>query len=334
MTDKKIAMLAERVAHGHELTRDEALWIARDEVALTDLMAAASTLMRDYTAGEIEFCSIVNARSGLCPNDCAFCAQSAHHDTDIASYGLLDPDQIVTAAQDAAASGACRFGIVTSGPAVDDEGDFERVLDAVQRIAALGVLRVCASLGTLTVERARRLKASGLSRYHHNLETSRAFYPRICTTQDYETKIETLRAARAAGIEVCSGGIFGLGETWADRVEMAISLREIGVDSVPINFLLPVPGTRLGDRAKLSPEEALRIVAVYRFMFPRTTVKVCGGRESVLGERQPEMFRAGANGAMIGNYLTAPGRPPAEDLEMAAALGLRVRIRATTGEQA
>jgi biotin synthase len=223
---------------------------------------------------------------------------------------------------------------VTSGPAVDDETDFARVLDAVRRVAALGTLEVCASLGLLAAEQARRLKAAGLTRYHHNLETSRAFYPRICTTQGYEPKVETLRAARAAGLEVCSGGIFGLGEKWGDRVDMALELRGVGVDSVAVNFLIPVAGTRLEGRPTLAPDEALRIVAVYRFLFPRSRARVCGGREVVLRDRQLEMFAAGSDSAIIGNYLTTLGRPPQEDLEMVSALGLRVRTHAAKQERA
>jgi len=334
MTRDEILRLADRVAEGRDLSRDEALALAGDSTALDDLMACAGALAGQFGGGEIEFCSVVNARSGLCPNDCAFCAQSAHHDTGAPVHDLLGADEIVAAAREAAASGACRFSIVTSGPAVEDEADFEHILDAVGRIAALGTLRVCASLGTLTADRARRLKAAGLTRYHHNLETSRSFYPRICTTQDYEAKVGTLRAARAAGLEVCSGGIFGLGETWGDRLDMAFELRGVGVDSVAINFLIPVPGTPLEDRPKLTPEEALRIIAVYRFVFPRQSVRVCGGREVVLGDRQPDMFRAGGDGAIIGNYLTTLGRAPEEDRQMAAALGLRVRTRAMTREQA
>ncbi len=329
MKRDEIFRLADRVADGHQLTRDEALRLAcdtsRNGAALDDLMAGGAALVRRFRGDEVEFCSIVNARSGLCPNDCAFCAQSAHHDTGAPTYGLLETAEIVAAAREGAASGACRFSIVTSGSAVEDEADFERILDTIGEIAALGTLDVCASLGTLTPENARRLKAAGLSRYHHNLETSKEFYPRICTTQDYNAKLETLRAARAAGLEVCSGGIFGLGETWDDRVAMAIALREIGIDSVAINFLIPVSGTPLEARKRLAAAEALRIIALYRFILPHGSIRICGGREAILDDRQPGIFFAGADGAMIGNYLTTPGRSPREDLEMVAALGLSVR---------
>ncbi len=331
MTRDQILTLADRAAEGRWLTREQALTLASD-AALGDLVAGASALTRPFTGGQIEFCSIVNARAGRCPNDCAFCAQSAHYDTGAPIYELIGTDALVAAAREAAAVGACRFSIVTSGPSMDDEGEFEQICQAiavVSRIAAPGALSVCASLGTLTLEHARRLKAAGLSRYHHNLETSARYYPEICTTQVFCEKLETLRAARAAGLEVCSGGVFGLGETWDDRVDMAMSLHEIGVDSVAVNFLIPIPGTPLEGRATLSPDEALRIIAVTRFIFPRTSLRVCGGREAILDDRQHEMFAAGADATMIGNYLTTFGRPPEDDVEMVAALGLTVRTRAT-----
>jgi biotin synthase len=332
MTRDEVLTLAERIADGHETSPAEAIALASDDTALADLMAGAAVLVQSFAGGEVEFCSIVNARSGRCPGDCAFCAQSTRYDTGAPVYGLLDADAIVAAAHAAAASGAARFGIVTSGPAVDDEADFERICEAVQRVAALGTLGVCASLGTLTPEAVRRLKAAGLTRYHHNLETSEAFYPRICTTQSYAAKLDTLHAARDAGLELCSGGIFGLGETWRDRIDMAMTLREIGVDSLPVNFLVPIPGTPLQARDRLTAAEALRIIALCRFILPRTAIKVCGGREAILDERQPELFSAGATGAMLGNYLTTPGRPPDEDLAMVAVLGLTVRSHAPAQE--
>jgi biotin synthase len=329
----EVLALAERVAGGHETTCGEALRLASDETALDDLVAGAAMLVERFSGREVEFCSIINAKSGLCPNDCTFCAQSVHYLTGAPVYELLGVERIVEAVRSAAASGASRFSIVTSGAAVD-EAEFARVVVAVRALAALGTLGVCASLGALTPERARRLRAAGLTRYHHNVETSEGFYPEVCSTQPYAARLDTLRAARDAGLEVCSGGIFGLGETWADRVDMAMTLRELGVDSVSINFLMPVGGTPLEAHEVLSAGEALRIVAVYRFVFPRTTIRACGGREAALGERQAELFRAGADATMIGNYLTRPGRPPEEDLEMVTALGLRVRRYANAEEVA
>jgi len=328
MTRDQVQELAERTAEGRRLTREQALTLASD-ATLDDLVAGARSLTRRFMGGQVEFCSIVNARSGRCPNDCAFCAQSVHYDTAAPIYDLIGTDALVAAARQAGAVGACRFSIVTSGPSVNDERDFEQICQAIRMIAAIRGIGEIAAPGTLTLEHARRLKAAGLIRYHHNLETSARYYPEICTTQDYTEKLETLRAARATGLEVCSGGVFGLGETWDDRVDMAMALRKLGVDSVAVNFLVPIPGTPIEGRARLSPDEALRIIAVYRFIFPRTSIRVCGGREAILDDRQPEMFAAGADGAMIGNYLTTLGRPPEEDVAMVAALGLTVRAHAT-----
>ncbi|MBN1918842.1 MAG: biotin synthase BioB [Verrucomicrobia bacterium] len=324
MDRDEVLALAGQVAGGHETTCGEALRLASDETSLDDLTAGAARLVERFGGRTVEFCAIVNAKSGFCPNDCTFCAQSVHYSTDTPVYELMDTAHLVEAARAAAASGASRFGIVTSGVALD-EADFDRLIEAVRALIALGVVGVCASLGALTSERARRLRAAGLVRYHHNVETSEGFYPEICTTQRHATKLDTLETAKAAGLEVCSGGIFGLGETWADRVDMAMTLRELGVVSAPLNFLMPIAGTPLERQAMLTADEALRIIAVYRFILPRTTIRVCGGRDAVLGARQAEMYAAGADAAMTGNYLTRPGHRPEEDLAMVAALGLGVR---------
>jgi biotin synthase len=329
----EIQRLVERVLGGGELTGDEALRLAEGDSPLEELAAGALMLREAYAGRTVEFCSIVNARSGRCPNDCTFCAQSAGYETGAPVHGLLDAGEIVAAARDAAACGASRFSVVTSGRALGD-ADFERACEAVAAVAALGTVGACASLGLLTAERARRLKAAGLTRYHHNLETSERFYPQVCTTQPYAAKLETLRAARASGLEVCSGGIFGLGESWADRIDIAMALRGLNVASVPVNFLVPIAGTPLEAEPMLPAEEALRIIAVLRFLLPRTSVRICGGREAVLGERQDEIFSTGADAAMIGNYLTTLGRPPEDDLAMADALGLTVRMHDTATERA
>jgi biotin synthase len=188
-------------------------------------------------------------------------------------------------------------------------------------------LNPCASLGILDQERAARLKQAGLYRYHHNLETARSFYPRVCTTQDYAKKVQTVKLVKAAGLKSCSGGIFGLGEEWPHRVEMALSLRKLAVDAVPINFLNAVPGTPLAKEAAIPAMEALQIIAIYRFLLPDVEIKVCGGRERILGELQPLMYLAGADGTMVGNYLTTSGRPAAEDEAMVERLGLKIKAR-------
>jgi biotin synthase len=268
-------------------------------------------------------CGIVNAKSGRCPEDCAFCAQSAHHQTDTPIYGLVETDDLVRAAAAGASLHANRFGIVTSGTGIDEGPELDRICAAVARIAADGQLSPCASLGIMSESALKQLRESGLRGYHHNLETSRSFYPQICGTHDYDDDVATVAAAKRLGLMTCSGGIFGLGETRAQRVELAMTLRDLDVDSVPINFLVPVPGTRLQDAAPLDPLECLTTIAAYRFMLPHATVKVCAGRERNLRDLSSWIFYAGANGMMVGNYLTTTGRDPALDLAMIRVLGLR-----------
>ena len=223
-------------------------------------------------------------------------------------------------------SGADRFGIVTSGEsACRNQRDFEAICAAAKEIQASGCVNACVSIGKLAPGDVEKLGAAGVRRIHHNLETSGRFFPEICTTHSHADRVDTVRNVKAAGIETCCGGIFGLGETWEDRVDMALELRGLGVDSVPINFLNPVPGTPLGGRPLLPPTEALRIIALYRFLLPDKEIKVCGGREMTLRDLQSWMFRAGASGTMIGDYLTTKGRSPADDLRMIADLGLTQR---------
>ena len=320
----EVQQLADRVIGGEKLGAAAALWLARRGAGeIYDIFCAADRIRRHYRGDGVSFCSVVNARSGLCPMDCAFCAQSGKHGGAAEVYALVEEGLAVKAARAARAFKVSGFGIVTSGPRLCEK-DFASVLGMVRKIKRTG-LRPCASLGLLDVARAKRLKRAGLWRYHHNLETAASFYPRVCTTQKYGKKLATVRAAKAAGLKACCGGIFGLGESWAQRVEMAMSLRKSDVDAVPVNFLNPVRGTPHGKRRLLPPLEALKIISVYRFLLPEKELKVCGGREVVLGEFQPLMYLAGADGTMVGNYLTTTGRPAAEDLEMVRKLGLKVR---------
>jgi biotin synthase len=200
--------------------------------------------------------------------------------------------------------------------------ELDSLLECVREVAPHGNVKICCSLGQLDEGRAKRLKEAGVVRYHHNLESSRAFYRNVSKTIRYEDRLATVRAAKSAGLEICCGGIFGLGESWEDRVELATTIRDLGVDSAPLNFLRPVEGTPLETAMPLSPREALRIIALFRLMLPDKSIKVCGGREFVLRDMQSLMFYAGANGAILGNYLTTVGRPAEEDLRMAADLGL------------
>ncbi len=284
------------------------------------VFALASELRTQYRGNRVDLCSIINAKSGRCPEDCKYCAQSIHYQTGAESYGLLDRERILEQAREAKKWGAKRFCIVTSGKRPSPK-ELERIADCIASIKELGLLP-CATLGILTEDDLRLLKEAGLNRYHHNLETSRSFFTEICSTHSYDEKLKTIEAVKELGLSLCSGGIFGLGETWQQRMEMARELKRIGPDSVPINFLIPIKGTPLGSRPKLNPVEALRVVALFRIVLPDAEVRVCGGRLQVLGEFNSMIFMAGADGLLVGNYLTQPGRVVEDDLRIIRAQGL------------
>jgi len=317
-----LGSIADRVASGEKLGREHALWIAA-AADFEELLYRAARLRERFCGNVVRLCSIINAKSGACAEDCKFCAQSARYHTSAPVHPMVSRADVTEAAESAAARGADSFGIVTSGEsACKNRKDFNAVCEAAGAVAESGRIDPCVSIGSLRPADATRLKAAGVNRIHHNLETSERFYPEVCTTHSHAERVETVKNAKAAGLQVCCGGIFGLGETWEDRVDLALQLRELGVDAVPVNFLNPIPGTPLGGRALLPAREALRIVALYRFILPDREIKVCGGREVVLRDLQSWMFRAGASGTMLGNYLTTRGRSPEDDLQMLADLGL------------
>ncbi len=290
-----------------------------------DIISSADRVRRFFKGNEINLCSIINAKSGLCPEDCAFCSQSVHYETDVKTHPMVEHQKIVEAAKNAVENGAREFSIVTSGTSVSKDNDLAILIKALQEMRNETSLERCASLGIMKTETLQKLKDAGLESYHHNLETARSFFPNICTTHDYEDDVNTLRTAKKLGFHTCCGGVFGLGESREQRVELAMTLRELDVDSVPINFLNPRPGTPLENANNLTPIECLKIIALYRFMLPKKDIIVCGGRGVNLRDMQSLIFAAGANGMMIGNYLTTAGRPPEEDLRMIRDLGLRPR---------
>jgi len=295
------------------------------DAALWRLLDVTEGVRRRFKGDGIRLCSIVNAKSGLCSEDCSFCAQSRRSAAEILKYPLLPTEEIFRAAAEASARGAREFSIVASGLAMRNREELARVGDAVERIRKELGLETCVSLGTLPAADVAYLLSRGLRSVHHNLETSRSFFPKVCTTHDYEEDVAAVRAAKAAGAWVCCGGIFGLGESLQDRVELALTLRELAVDSIPVNFLNPVPGTPLSGRRDLAPMECLRIIAMLRLTNPTREIIVCGGREVNLRDLQALMFAAGATGTMAGNYLTTEGRPAEEDLRMLRDLGLTPR---------
>jgi len=285
-----------------------------------EIMAAATRMRQRYFGDKVIMCSILNARSGACPEDCRFCAQSTRHKTGIEIFGLRSPEQIVRAYKSASVLPITHFGVVTSGGLLDRKG-IEQVCKSVRSHRMKG-LEWCASLGSLTVEQFRQLKKAGLKRYHHNLETAESFFPQVCTTHTYAGRIRTLRAAAKAGLEICSGGILGMGETFKQRVEFAFTLKREKVDSIPLNFLVPIKGTPLGHMAPMKPLDILRSVAMFRMTNPEAEIKVCAGRIH-LRDIQSMVFYAGATGIMIGNLLTIAGRDVKQDLQMLEDLELR-----------
>ncbi|MRR15424.1 MAG: biotin synthase BioB [Deltaproteobacteria bacterium] len=317
-----IEKLKNRALRGEGISAAEALELFIEGSADPHRVFAAATEIREHFKGKaIILCAITNAKSGKCSEDCKFCAQSSHYATDVPSYPLKPAGQILAEANQAKKDGAEFFGIVTSGKRVKAQKEWGSIVKAVAGMNKIGI-RPCASLGILDAARARDLAAAGLFRYHHNLETARSYFKNICTTHDYEEDVETIRAARAAGLSVCAGTLIGMGEGVTHRIELAETLRELDVDSVPINILNPIKGTPLDCVHPLAPMEILMTIAVYRFMLPDKDIKLCGGKEKNLRQLLPLGIIAGANSLMTGNYLTTTGRISELDHEMIRDLGL------------
>jgi biotin synthase len=323
--DKLVFDLARRVLDGAALTRDEALSLTRDSAPLEDVLHGANRIRAAFRGDEISFCSIVNVKASACGEDCAFCAQSARHQTGAPVYPLMDETAVSDAARQARDSGSSELGLVAAWRGLKaGTKALDQVCRGLATVREAGV-EPHGSLGFLDDDSARTLAAAGCVEYNHNLETSERFFPKICTTHQWRDRLATVLRARAAGMKVCSGGIFGLGEAWEDRVDLALALCDVAPDTVPINFLHPVDGTPLAGRPLMAPREALRIIALFRYMLPRADIKTCGGRELVLRDLQSWMFHAGASSTMLGNYLTTTGRKPADDLRMIEDLGFKVR---------
>jgi biotin synthase len=287
-------------------------------------LAEAGRVRERRCGRQVSFCVIINAKSGMCSEDCAFCSQSARAASQVPHYPLLSREELVDAAEQAAAAGASRFSLVTAGRGLLSSRDQSAFLGAVAAIKAAVPIRVCASLGIVDRGFLGELKAAGLYRFHHNLESAESFFPSICTTHSFAERVATIEAAKAAGLSVCAGGIFGLGETLAQRWEMAQALKNLSVDAIPLNFLHPLPGTPLAQRPMLAPLEALKIVMAFRLFFPERSLIICGGRQMTLRSLAPLLFAAGADALMTGDYLTTKGRMPDEDRQMLADLGLEL----------
>lgn len=272
----------------------------------------------------VNLCSIVNAKSGMCTEDCKFCAQSAHNDATAECYKLMDAATIVDKGKIAQQNKASRFSIVTSGVAVNEEAELQSLENTISRLSNELTANPCASLGNVSKDTLRRLKAAGLTRYHCNLETAQSFYPEICSTRPWQDAANTVQAAKEIGLAVCSGGLFGLGESLQQRAELLENIRQLDVDSVPLNFFYPVKGTRVDIEEPIRPLDCLKVVAVARLMMPDKEIRICGGREFNLGDLQSWTLICGADGLMVGGYLTTRGRAVEDDLKMIRDAGFSV----------
>jgi biotin synthase len=301
---------------------------------LRELLRRADEVRTAAFGAEIGLCAIISAKSGRCSEDCHFCAQSCRATGDVLVHSLLPGPQLTDAGRRAEESGASAFSMVTAGRRLGGESEYVQLTDALESLRARTTVLRCASLGLIGESQLQRLRKAGLQRYHCNLEAPPSFFPRICTTHTLDEKLRTIAAARSAGLSVCSGGIFGMGETPEQRVELACMLGRLEVDAVPINFLDPRPGTPLAGAPLLSLEECLATIAVFRLMLPEAEIIIMGGREVQLRNMQSEMFRAGASGTLVGNYLTTRGSGAADTLALIEKHGFSLRRHRQAGRVA
>ena len=324
MRKELIDGMIEIALKGQSISSDKALQLESFTHEELDYLFIGTDRIRDKFKGEdVKICSIVNAKSGRCVEDCSFCAQSSSFQTDAPETELMSVEEMVAAAKEAEAFGANEFSIVASGTKMDDRKELDKVIAAVRRIKAETKLETCCSLGLMELDDLKELKAAGLDRCHHNLETAASFFNNIVTTHTYEDEVKAVQNAKEAGLQVCVGGIFGMGETFAQRVELAFSIRDLGTQSLPINFLKPIDGTGLDHLETIEYYDALKTIALLRLVLPKIDLFVCGGREEVMTDKQEQLFSAGANGILGGNYLTTKGQDPKRDIEMIQSLGLR-----------
>lgn len=309
--------LAKQTIEGLNITHSQTVELleTKESPDIMDLLCSANRIRHHFKSNKVVLCGIINAKSGRCSENCSFCSQSVHHCSKVEEYPLLSSDAIVDKAKQIASIQAIRVGIVTSGKSIHSEKEINILCDALRKMKTNVAINRCASLGTLSEETLTKLKDAGLESFHHNLETAESFFSEICTTHTYQDRIKTVRAAKKVGLKVCCGGLFGLGETNQQRVELAFALKDLDVDMIPLNFLVAHPGTPAEKNPPLHPMEILKIIAMFRFVLPKKDIRVCGGRETNLHGLQPLIYMAGANGSMVGNYLTVDGRDYKEDLQ-------------------
>lgn len=312
--------IVKEIKEGRRLTREDSLEFLLQE-ELEDLCKGADELRRYFKGQKANLCTIVNGKSGKCGENCKFCAQSAHNAAGAEVYDFLEPETILKDCMEQEKKGVDRYSVVTAGKGLSGQ-DFEKALEAYRKMSQQCKIGLCASHGILSDLQFQQLFESGVERYHCNLETSRRFFPEICTTHTYEDKIRNIKRAKEAGMEICSGGIFGMGETWQDRIDMALDLSELGVVSIPLNILMPIPGTPLEKQKRLQDEDVLRIAAIFRFLNPEADIRMAGGRV-LMKDAGRKVFLSGANAAITGDMLTTTGSRTKEDQQMLRDLGYK-----------
>jgi len=324
----RIARLARQVMEGGPLSRSDAEWLFSLErpADIFDLLAWANRLREHFKGNQIHLCSILNAKAGGCPEDCRFCAQSARYSAESPRHTWLDSETLMAAAREAHSHGIGTLDLVAAWKGLHEGALLDEICQSLEQVARSGLVRPDASLGLIPSQTvADRLKRAGVVSYNHNLETSRRFFPRICSTHAYDDRVQTIRFLQQAGIRICSGGLIGMGETREDRCDLAFALKELEVDIVPINVLNPIPGTPFANVAPVPPLEILQTIACFRFILPRQDILIAGGRSVNLRDLQGLVFMAGASALMVGNYLTTAGNPVEKDLQMLKDLGLEPR---------
>lgn len=313
-----------KVLDGKEISREDALYLLQRETQndILELIRSAGEITKHFHGRRAGLCSIINAKSGLCAEDCLFCAQSVRFKTNVRRYPLINPTVICEKAEQASARGSHEFCIVTSGASLT-EREFGELLDIVSAVRAHASIQIDVSVGFLSFERAERLKKAGVTRVNHNIQSSSQFYSRIVTTHSYDDRLATLGALERAGLEICCGVILGLGETLTDRIDAALKIRKFRPACVPINLLDPRPGTPLAQSSPLEPSEIIKTIATYRFMLPETSLRLAGGRQVQLGSFQRQALEAGINGLIMGEYLTTKGSSIFEDFALLAEAGFK-----------
>lgn len=316
-----IKALYNRVIGGYLITREEALFLYKED--LEDLTRYADMIRDHFCGNQFDMCTIINGKSGLCSENCKFCAQSSHYNTGSKVYSLLSEEEILADAKKNADQGVMRYSIVTAGRSLSD-GEVDRMCQIIRRIKEEVHISVCVSFGLLKEDQFRRLKEAGAERAHNNLEASENFFPSVCTSHSFSDKVQAIRAAQAAGMDVCSGGIMGLGEGIEDRIDMALSLRDLGIDSIPVNMLNPIPGTPMEKYESLDEKEMQRIIAVYRFILPKAFIRLAGGR-GLMRDKGKACFMSGANAAISGDMLTTAGITVDKDKKLLEELDYRIK---------